>query len=90
MRSIRLLCIAILAMLSGCQHIADLQACRPPPKMPSLMTEHGGWDKLEIDDVRCSNDELYAVRQQRLRAESIDVSISIESIDGHRIGPTVK
>ena len=57
--------------LTGCSalgawgdHISNLQACRPAPKNPDLYSDHGGWDKQGIDDVRCSNEALAAVIAQ--------------------------
>ena len=55
----------LVLLLTGCQHIADLQACRPPAKSPELFTDHLGWDHASVDEIRCSNDALKTVVEAR-------------------------
>lgn len=62
MKSCLLLCCLGFA---GCSHIQDLIACQPPQKSAELFSERAGWDHREVDDVRCSNDQLKAVQLAR-------------------------
>lgn len=71
-----LLLLAVLAVTgcaaisSGLTHIQDLRECQPSPQGPALLTEHGGWDHRSVDEVRCTNEELKAVKIARELRES--------------------
>lgn len=66
------LLIVLLAStwVAGCTHLADLQACRPPLPSPDLFSDHVGWDHQSVDEVRCSNEALMAVRHAREEREA--------------------
>lgn len=57
--------LVLVHSLIGCTHIKDLIACQQPIKSPELLNEHVGWDHRSVDEVRCSNEQLEAVRLAR-------------------------
>lgn len=69
-RAFALFLFAFAALtVSGCAatsdvitHLRDLRDCQPTQPPPELFTDSGGWDNRNIDNVRCSNEKLQAVK----------------------------
>lgn len=56
-------------VFAGCAHISDLIACQHPVQSPELFSDHVGWDRRSVDEVRCSNEELQSARLARQNRE---------------------